>query len=147
MKERFQDAIEESKRIDHLIHVSLKYTRTVDVLISVLHRFISCIDAVIESLLIKAKEEKKIMEIPEKPVVKAKKIASLYDDKVIQDMMTEYLLFRRLIRAEYSRKNEFRRYVTMTVDDNGTIIEIDIDKVVEYYDQTMKFLAHVAKML
>jgi len=147
MKERFQDAYEELKRIDHLIHVSLKYTRTVDVLISVLIRFISCIDAVMESLMMKAKEDEKISEIPETPFVQAKKIIKLYDDQIIKDMMNEYLLFRRLIRAKYTRREEFRRYVTMTADDNGTFVEIDIDKVVEYHEQLENFLAHVSKML
>ena len=40
MTENLENAKEELKRIDHLIYVTLKYTRTVDVLLSVVERMI-----------------------------------------------------------------------------------------------------------
>ena len=41
MIETLENAKEELKRVDHLIFVSLKYTRTVDVLLNVINRIIS----------------------------------------------------------------------------------------------------------
>lgn len=147
MKDSLEDAFNEVKRCDHLIHVSLKYTRTVDVLISVLKRFISCIDFSMNSLLLKSIEEKNIENIPESPLGKLNMIKKLYDDQIIQDIMEKYGLFRRLVRADYSKRNEYRRYVTMTVDDNGTIVEIDIDKVSEYFIEIKKYLIRVQEII
>ena len=63
MKELLKDAKEELKRVDHLIYVSLKYTRTVDVIRNVIDRLISSFDFVADGLLQKALDEKKIKEI------------------------------------------------------------------------------------
>ena len=57
MIEAVTNAVEELKRVDHLIFVSLKYTRTVDVLRSVINRLIDAYGAIIEGIL-KEMEEK-----------------------------------------------------------------------------------------
>ena len=41
MNEQLENTIEELKRVDHLFYVSLKYTRTVDMIKHVLERIIS----------------------------------------------------------------------------------------------------------
>ena len=51
MKESLQDAKEELKRIDHLIYVTLKYTRTVDVFLSIIERMINSYEFIIDVLL------------------------------------------------------------------------------------------------
>jgi len=145
--DNLHDAFYEMKRIDHLIFVSLKYTRTVDVLISVLKRFISSMDYIMNTLFLKAIEDDKIESIPDSPVAKAKGLLKIYDDEIIQINLNNYVLFRRLTRADYTKRNEYRRYVTMTVDDNGTIVEIDIDNITEYYDELKDFFSYVKKMV
>ena len=50
MKESFDEAVQELKRVDHLFWVSLKYTRTVDVIKHVIDRLISCIGFGFEAL-------------------------------------------------------------------------------------------------
>ena len=147
MIDELYDAGNEAKRCDHLIGVSLKYTRTVDVLISILKRFISCIDFLMDALYVTAIEEKIIDEVPNSPVAKAKELKRVYKDQVIQDMINDYLSFRRLVRSEYTKRNEFRRYVTMTVDYDGRIVEIDIDAVVDYFEKIKKYMEHIKKMV
>ncbi|MFH1317204.1 MAG: hypothetical protein ABII01_06810 [Candidatus Woesearchaeota archaeon] len=72
--ENLQEAFSELKRADHLIFVSLKYTRTVDVIKSIIERLINCLDFSIIALLESYKEKKKITDIPSSPVARAKKI-------------------------------------------------------------------------
>ena len=60
MKESLDDAIKELKRVDHLYYVSLKYTRTADMMKIMLERLISTFSFGMESLLKHAKEQKKI---------------------------------------------------------------------------------------
>jgi hypothetical protein len=55
MKESLSEAFEELKRADHLIYVSLKYTRTVDVIKSIIERLINAYDDAIITLLDKSK--------------------------------------------------------------------------------------------
>lgn len=147
MEDTLQEALNEVKRVDHLIHVSLKYTRTVDVLISVLQRFISCIDFLMDALILKAIEDKMIEEKPISPITKVNAIKKIYADPKINENLELYTLYRRLVRSAYTKRNEYRRYVTMTVDDQGTIIEIDIDKVVEYFEVLKDFISHVKKII
>jgi len=70
--ENIYDAREELKRVDHLIFVSLKYTRTCDVMRSIVERLISTYDFIYAALMTRLKDEKKITEIPRFPVEKAK---------------------------------------------------------------------------
>ena len=52
MNTSLSDAVEEIKRVDHLVFVSLKYTRTVDVIKSVVDRIISALDFIFIALWI-----------------------------------------------------------------------------------------------
>ena len=60
MREEFEDAKSELKRVDHLIYVSLKYTRTVDVFKSIIERLINSYGFLIEGILASLKDRKKI---------------------------------------------------------------------------------------
>ena len=51
MPSLIEPAREEMKRADHLLYVSLKYTRTVDVIKSLIERLFSTIDAITDALL------------------------------------------------------------------------------------------------
>ena len=68
MNEDLLEAREELKRLEHIIYVSLKYTRTVDVILNALHRMISTYDFIVEAFLIKAKEDRLLDEMPKSPV-------------------------------------------------------------------------------
>ena len=147
MNETLKDAADEMKRLDHLIHVSLKYTRTVDVLISVLKRFIECIDFIMLALLQKMHEDKQIESVPESPVGKVNVLKENITDKKILEILDNYLIFRKLVRSVYTKRNEYRRYVTMTVEENGTIIEVDIDSVTEFYGKLREVFPVVSKLV
>ena len=149
MNPYLDDAIQEVKRVDHLVHVSLKYTRTVDVLRSVVDRIISTFDLAMEGLLNYLKEEKKINDIPSGPGLRVDALkTNLKDDAEMQDYLSFYLSLRRLMRAEYTKREEYRRHVTMisTLDD-GNKTEINIDILVEYHEKTKNFLKHLMKMI
>jgi len=62
--EYLDEAIEELKRVDHLVYVSLKYTRTVDVIKSTVGRLINAFDFAVQQLLEHAKEKKKLDNNP-----------------------------------------------------------------------------------
>ena len=148
MNEYLENAKEELKRADHLIYVSLKYTRTVDVIKSIVERFINCFDFVIDGLLNKAKEKKKIDLIPLSPGRKCEVLKEIYaSDQTLLDYIKFYLLLRKISLAEYTRAREYRRHVTMTSLVEGKFIELNIDIITEYYTRANMCVEYVQENL
>ncbi|KKL97302.1 hypothetical protein LCGC14_1835810, partial [marine sediment metagenome] len=57
---KMEDIIKEKISADHLLYVSLKYTKTCDVIINLIIRWRTMIDRVIDEILKHAKKKKKI---------------------------------------------------------------------------------------
>ena len=139
MQDYSESAREELKRVDHLVYVSLKYTRTVDVIKSIIDRLISAIDFIIIDLL-ELKKNEITEDIPESPAGKASLVNRLYiEEKEITEVISFYFLLRKLSRAEYKKINEFRRHVTMIAIVDGVEHNIHIDAVTEYYAKIKEF--------
>jgi hypothetical protein len=141
MNQYLEDAFEELKRVDHLIYVSLKYTRTVDIIKSIIERLINSYDFAIMGLLMMLKDKNVIQDVPKSPGLRASMIRDHYkDEPIILDFIQFYHLLRDISRAEYRRSSEYRRHVKMTaLVDSGTV-EIDIDIINEYYRKTRIFI-------
>src|SRR3989344_3038268 len=136
-------ALEEIKRADHLIFVSLKYTRTVDVIKSIIERMITAIDCLMDALFEHAQKKKKIKVLPTAPVVKAETIKKLYyDDVRIVEMMDFYLSLRKISKAHFTKREEYRRHVTMIATLEEGIIEISIDVIKEYFEKIKQFIEY-----
>lgn len=142
MDESLEDAMEEIKRVDHLFYVSLKYTRTVDMMRTMVERLISTFDCGMMSLLNHAIKKKKIKEIPLTPISKCELLNEIYPED-IKKYMEMYLLFRKLIRVPYTKREEYRRHVTMTSQVGEQKVETHIDILEEYYAKTKEFLLFV----
>lgn len=148
MNEYLDDAYEELKRVDHLIYVSLKYTRTVDVLKSIIDRMINAFDFTMSALLETLKEKKKIPSYSQIPTIKCQELMQAYSQhESLGSYLDFYLLLRKLSRADYTRSNEFRRHVTMTATVDGQVIEITIDIIHEYYNKAKAFIEMVQTMI
>ena len=149
MKEAFDLAVQELKRVDHLFWVSLKYTRTVDVIKHVIDRIINCIGYGFESLLKYAKEKKLVAHIPDNAGLSCELLRKTFPDNAeLIDYINFYTLLRKLSKAEYTKKEEFRRHVAMIATiDKGEVIEISIDVLKEYYEKTRIYLSFVKKTI
>ena len=142
MSEFLEEAIGELKRADHLIYVSLKYTRTVDVIKNILERLITCFDFTFDYLLEDLKEKKKINEIPAARTKKVDVVKSYFaNNKEVQDYVDFYLLLRKINKADFTRRQEFRRHVTMSaILEDDRIVELNIDVIHDYYLKTKAFV-------
>lgn len=146
-KETIDLAYDELKRLDHLIFVSLKYTRTADMLKQVMKRMISFYELAIKALLEFAKEEKKISEIPDNPVKMCDALKEVYPEiPDLQKNIDTYLKFRKMDKLEYESVNEYRRHVAMILDVEGEKVEINIDTVTDLYKQIKQFF-HEIRMI
>ena len=142
MKEAYDLAVQELKRVDHLFWVSLKYTRTVDVIKHVIDRIINCIGYGFESILKYAKDKKLITDIPDNAGLRCELLRKTFPDNLeLIDYINFYILLRKLSKAEHTKKEEFRRHVAMIATiDKGEVIEISIDVLKEYYEKTKDFI-------
>ncbi|MBI2541737.1 hypothetical protein HYV80_03445 [Candidatus Woesearchaeota archaeon] len=149
MKESFDEAVQELKRVDHLFWVSLKYTRTVDVIKHVIDRLINCIGFGLEALLKYAKEKKLVAAIPENAGLRCDLLRKTFpDSQQLIDYINFYTRLRKLSKAEYAKREEFRRHVTMIATiDKGEIVEVSIDVLKEYYEKTRGFVSFVKKII
>ena len=144
MKEYLQEAEEEMKRADHLIFVSLKYTRTVDILKHTIDRLIATFDNAFAGLLHKAKEQGKINHIEISPIKICDQMKHIYNDnEFVLKYVEFYLLLRKISRAKYQKSNEYRRHLTMTAHLDNRDINIDIDTINEYYKDTKAFITYL----
>lgn len=143
MQESFENAVDELKRVDHLIYVSLKYTRTCDIFKNIFGRMISAIDFSFEAALRKLLEDGKIDDIPEQAGPRCNVLREHYQDPSFQDIIDFYLKLRQINRADFSRDREYRRHVTMTVQVNDETLEVNIDNITEYYRKVKEAVDYI----
>ncbi|PLW80619.1 hypothetical protein C0585_01725 [Candidatus Woesearchaeota archaeon] len=144
MLESLENAKDELKRVDHLIFVSLKYTRTVDVLKNVLVRMIEAYDFMIESMLKYLEEKNMIFEAPTAPHVRATTLSNQFNDEIISEHMRNYIKFKKILKVEdYESINEFRRHVALITEIDGEEVTINIDFLTEYFKTMKEFIKYV----
>ena len=130
MNDTLLEAREELKRLEHIIYVSLKYTRTVDVLVNALNRMISVMELIIDALLEKAQQENLITQLPKSPALRATKLAELYpEDQQFQKYLHFYGFLKNVLKLPHVKREEFRRHVTLIVEIDHSTAEIDIDNL------------------
>lgn len=145
LNELLENALEELKRADHLVFVSLKYTRTVDVIRSVIERLISTLDCITILLLEDAKRKGMIKDYPNAQALRIDLSMKLFSyEPQILLALNIFTLLRKLNKAEYTKMEEYRRHVRMIVSlDYGDTLEIKIDTVTEYYEKILDFVRFV----
>lgn len=144
MNEEFEQARGELRRADHLMYVSLKYTRTVDVIKSLIERMINTYENLILSLLKHAKEKNP----PRIPRLRVELIRKHFaDDPEIMQHMMLYLLLRQIDKAPFGRRQEFRRHVTMTAHLDDKEVEVTIDIAEDYFRKVKEFVSYVGKLI
>src|SRR3989344_2807426 len=132
----------EKSSTDHLLYVSLKYTKTCDVIINLLYRWKIMIEMAIDLLIEKAKKAKKIGKIPDAPRAKLVQLKKVYaNNPVIIETLELYELFRDLDTLEKVRENEFRKGVNLKVSYRGNTLDINLDKLKEYSSLLERFIS------
>jgi hypothetical protein len=133
-----EQAREELKRADHLIYISLKYTRTCDIIMNTVKRLVESCDFVILALLEKFKERRKSLSIPENSLSRAELLVSL--DKKYKSHIKLYLLLCKIRDSEFDRREEYRKHVTMIVHLERRSLEVTVPILEEYYFSIKDFV-------
>ncbi len=139
MEEHIFEGREELKRVEHIIYVSLKYTRTTDVVNNALVRLVSFYDFMVEGYLIAALEQGLISRIAKSPALRAKDLGKLHEnDTKFQQHLSFYFFMRELLkRDDFDRINEYRRHVGKVYKNENSTVIINIDTL-----EAMEWYAH-----
>ena len=121
--------IHEKISADHLFYVSLKYTKTCDVIMNLIIRWRKMIETAIDSMLKHAKKKKKIKAISPHPLGKIEQIKKLFKkDKDFLKVIELYEMFRKIEGLRKERIGEFRKNVALKVFYQGKEININLEE-------------------
>ena len=140
--------IQEKISADHLLYVSLKYTKTADVILNLLSRWRNMIDLSIDKLLEQSKKDKKIKSIPIAPKLKVDLLKDVYKkEKDILNALELYDFWKKVPELEKLKENEFRKNVTLKVQSKGEWVDINMDKLKEYSVVMETFIKKIRTIL
>lgn len=144
MLQNDSDAKEEIKRADHLLYVTLKYTKNIDVIKNAIRRLINACDYSILKVMEWLKEKKKIKQIPLMPIARANEVKKYFRKPDLLEFIDFYLLLKKIDRAEYTRKEEFKKSMKLVaMNEDGESWEVDITKLYEFFEKTKDFVNYV----
>jgi len=121
-------------RADHLFHVTLKYTRTGDVIKNMIKRMVNALEYAISEML----KKKKVKDIPVIALMRANLLKKTFPrNKEIQEFVEFYLHLKKTDKSDYSVGDEYRKNVAIIVNEE----RIDIPKLKEFLDETKRLVA------
>ena len=137
-----EEIIQEKISADHLLYVSLKYTKTCDVILNLILRWRKMIETAIDELLKHAKKKKKISQIPGNPAKKIEEIRKLFKkDKNFISVIDLYEMFRKVEELRKERIGEFRKNVNLKIFYRGDEINVNLEQLKIYADMLEKFIS------
>lgn len=133
----------EMRSAQHLLYVSLKYTKTCDVMLNLINRWKNTIDFCIELLLNKLKKKKIIKAIPVAPRQKVDLLLKVFKkEDIAKEALILYSFFRVVPSAKLIKEHEFRKNVCLKVI-NTEEVSIDLEKLHEWEDLLERFINFV----
>jgi len=143
-----EDIVKEKTSADHLLYVSLKYTKTCDVILNLLARWKSLIEISFDALLEEGVEAGKVPHAPESPKQRVE-FMKIYFKKSeeIQAVVPLYIFFKKVPDLNKTRRGEFRKNVGLKVIEPTKTTEIDMEKLGEYAEIIERFISKVKKVL
>ncbi|MEX0920407.1 MAG: hypothetical protein WDZ69_02380 [Candidatus Pacearchaeota archaeon] len=143
-----EEIIQEKISADHLLYVSLKYTKTCDVILNLILRWRKMIETGTDEILNHAKKKKKISSIPENPVGKIDTIKQLFKkDKNFLEVIEMYEMFRKIEDLRKERIGEFRKNVNLKVFYRGEEVNINLEQLKIYAEKLEKFISTTKQFL
>jgi len=148
MPEALEKIIKEKISADHLLYVSMKYTKTCDVMINLLQRWKIMMDYAFDALLDKAKKKKMIKKIPNAPKLRIDAIRETFaDEEAVMEALKEYMMFKLIMVLNNTKEGEFRKGVCLRVTYQGKEIAINLDKLKEYSEILERFINYTKLFL
>lgn len=148
IKQMLEEIIKEKTSADHLLYVSLKYTKTCDVILNLLARWKSLIEISYDAILKEGVESKKIQELPTNPKQKIEFMRKYFKNvPEIIESIPLYIFFKRVPDLNKTREGEFRKNVNLKVIEPTKTTVINLEKLSEYSEIIDKFIKKVRSII
>lgn len=128
---------EELKRADHLVYVSLKYTRTCDIMKNAMKRMIAADELAMKDYLEYLRKNKELVAVPGSAKERANLVKKLLGNQV-KKYLSLYNLLKKIDKAEYTAIEEFRKNVTLKTK-TPKPIDVKVDDLYNYLEITKEF--------
>lgn len=143
-----EEIIQEKISADHLLYISLKYTKTCDVILNLILRWKKMIDVSLNAILRHAEKNNQISAIPTNPLGKIEEIRKLFkDDKEFLKVIDTYEMFRKINDLRKERVGEFRKNVALKVMYRGKEVNINLEQLKVYAEMLEKFISTTKQFL
>ncbi len=129
---------EELKRADHLVYVSLKYTRTCDIMKNAIKRLIVACELAMIEYLEAMKKKRKINEVPGTAKERTIKTKNMLGSSVNKYLVL-YNLLKKIEKSDYTAYEEFRKNVTLRTK-GVKPIEVKVENLYDYLEKTKAFV-------
>ncbi len=135
IEDMIESADEELKRADHLITVSLKISRTCDVMKNAIDRLVTTYEASFEEVLEFMEEKRMIKEIPKSPKQKIKLVKDKIGRGQFNKFIRHYNTMKKVSIADCKSIGEFRKGLTL-ITKAKIEIHVDTPKLLEWFKET-----------
>jgi len=143
-----EEIIQEKISADHLLYVSLKYTKTCDVILNLILRWRRMIETSINEILKHAKKKKKISSISSNPIGKIEEVKKLFkNNKDFLQVIEMYEMFRKIEELKKERIGEFRKNVNLKIFYRGKEINVNLEQLKIYAEMLEKFISITKQFL
>lgn len=143
-----EEIIQEKISADHLLYVSLKYTKTCDIILNLILRWRRMIETSINGILKHAKKKKKISSISSNPIGKIDDVKKLFKkNKDFLQVIELYEMFRKIEELKKERTGEFRKNVNLKIFYRGKEINVNLEQLKIYAEMLEKFISTTRQFL
>lgn len=142
------EILKEKTSADHLLYVSMKYTKTCDVMLNLIARWKSMIEISFDAMFEKSFDSGSLPALPTNPKQKIEFIRKYFKkQKAVQETLPLYIFFKRIPDLQKRREGEFRKNVCLKIIEPAKTTDINMDKLKEYSDTLERFISEVKLFL
>jgi hypothetical protein len=143
-----EEIIKEKTSADHLLYVSMKYTKTCDVILNLIARWKNLLEISFDTLIENYVEKKKIPNMPQSPKQRVE-FMKLYFKKFdkIQQVIPLYIFFKRVPDLGKTREGEFRKNVNLKIIEPTKTTVINMEQLGNYAKTVEEFMEELKKIL
>jgi len=136
-----EEIIKDKTSADHLLYVSLKYTKTGDVILNLLSRWKNLMELSFDFMINKQIEAGKIPECPISPKQRIEFLRKYFKkEQAIQEIVPMYIFFKRIPDLPKTREGEFRKNVALKVKMPSETVVVNMEMLGEYAEKVEKFM-------
>lgn len=132
---------EELKRADHLVYVSLKYTRTCDIMKNAIKRMIAADEFAMKEFLEHIRKNKELVDVPGNVKERAVLVKNILGNPG-KKYLVLYNLLKKIDKAECTAVEEFRKNVTLKTKTTKPI-EVKVENLYNYLEITKEFVGFI----